>query len=158
MTDPLSLEALEVRDASPDDTHDILELMVPFVAGKHLLRRTEGEIRELTRHGFVAELGSQIVGFAAVEIYSRKLAEVQCLAVREDLQGRGLGHRLVGLCVERARELGVLEVMAISSSDNFLVSCGFQYALPEQKRVLFYPLRNRHEDEPEGNHLADDIP
>ncbi len=145
-----------VRAASPDDTDDILQLLEPFVQNRQLLRRTEGEIRELTRHGFVAEYQAQIVGFAAVEIYSRKLGEVQCLAVRNDSQGQGLGRKLVAACVERARELGVLEVMAISSSDHFLLGCGFNYSLPDQKRVLFYQLRSRYADEPEGDHLSDD--
>jgi amino-acid N-acetyltransferase len=160
LTEPFSATSvsIEIRDASPDDTEQVLELMEPFVVAKHLLRRTEGEIRELTRHGFVAEVNEQIVGFAAVEIYSRKLAEVQCLAVRGDMQGHGLGRRLVAECVDRARELGVLEVMAISSSDNFLLSCGFDYSLPDQKRVLFYPLRNRHDDEPDEDHLGNDLP
>jgi amino-acid N-acetyltransferase len=148
--------SVSIRPASPDDTDDILRLLEPFVERRHLLRRTEGEIRELTRHGFVAETADEVVGFAAVEIYSRKLAEVQCLAVREDYQGQGLGHSLVKDCVERARQLGVLEVMAISSSDRFLQSCGFDYSLPDQKRVLFYQLRPRHSDEPNVDHLVDD--
>jgi amino-acid N-acetyltransferase len=84
-----------------------------------------------------------IVGFSAVEIYSRKLSEVQCLAVHEDFHGRGIGSELVRCCVEKAREKGVLEVMAISASDNFLRNLGFQYALPDQKRALFYQLKTR---------------
>jgi amino-acid N-acetyltransferase len=84
-----------------------------------------------------------IVGFSAVEIYSRKLSEVQCLAVHEDFHGRGIGSELVRYCVEKAREKGVLEVMAISASDNFLRNLGFQYALPDQKRALFLQLKTR---------------
>jgi len=84
-----------------------------------------------------------IVGFSAVEIYSRKLSEVQCLAVHEDFHGRGIGSELVRCCVEKAREKGVLEVMAISASDNFLRNLGFQYALPDQKRALFLQLKTR---------------
>jgi len=84
-----------------------------------------------------------IIGFSAVEIYSRKLSEVQCLAVHEDFHGRGIGSELVRCCVEKAREKGVLEVMAISASDNFLRNLGFQYALPDQKRALFLQLKTR---------------
>ena len=77
------------------------------------------------------------MGFAAVEIYSRKLAEVQCLAVREGYQNQGLGKQLVDACVNRAREEQVFELLAITSSDEFLRSCGFDYSLPDQRRALF---------------------
>jgi len=40
--------------------------------------------------------------------------------------------------------LNVMEILAISSSDRFFESCGFDYALPDQKRALFFQLRPRH--------------
>ncbi len=97
----------------------------------------------LATNGFVATVDEEVVGFAAVEIYSRKLGEIQCLAVAEAYQGRGIGSKLVELCVERAREKGILEVMAISSSEHFLQKLGFDYSLPDQKRALFFQLRSR---------------
>jgi amino-acid N-acetyltransferase len=47
--------------------------------------------------------------------------------------------------VERAREKGIMEVMAISASEGFLRQLGFDYSLPEQKRALFYQLHSRDE-------------
>ncbi len=113
-----------------------------------LLSRTQAEIIELTRHGFVAILESdpdanQIVGFSAIEIYSTKIAELQCLAVLQRYQGTGVGRALVQHCVQRARDLNVMEVMAISSSEVFLKACGFDYSLPDQKKALFCQLRPR---------------
>ena len=101
-------------------------------------------------NGFVAVVMDQqgveqIVGFSAVEIYSRKLGEVQCLAVHPDYQGHGIGSDLVRACVQRAKEKSVMEVMAISASDNFLRKLGFDYALPDQKRALFCQLESRDE-------------
>ena len=81
--------------------------------------------------------------FRSVEIYSRKLSEIQCLAVADGYHGRGIGSDLVNACVERARKKGVLEVMAISASDEFLRKLGFDYSLPEQKRALFYQIGSR---------------
>ncbi len=116
-----------------------------------LLSRTEAEIIELTRHGFVAERGqdgpdAELIGFAAVEIYSPKLAELQCLAVKTPFQGTGVGRALVQNCLDRARDLNVMEVMAISSSEAFLRGCGFDFALPDQKKALFCQLRPRLHD------------
>jgi amino-acid N-acetyltransferase len=94
-------------------------------------------MEHLMKHAFIARSKRKIVGFAAVEIYSRKLAEIQCLAVHPDFQDIGIGRRLVKLCVARAKDRGILEVMAISASENLFRSCGFDYSLPYQKRALF---------------------
>ena len=132
------------RQALPNDSHAIHALLRPYVAQRLLLDRTEAELIELTRHGFVAVTDTACVGFAAIEVYSPKLAELQCLAVRHDYQRDGLGRTLVQHCVHRARDLGVMEILAISSSEHFLHSCGFDYSLPDQKKALFYQLRPRH--------------
>lgn len=95
--------------------------------------------------GFVAEFAGEVIGFSAVEIYSKKLSEIQCLTVNPVHQGKGIGGALVRHCVELARQRGVMEVMAISASEKFLHDLGFDYALPDQKRALFFQLRSREE-------------
>ena len=146
---------IEIRQALPNDSAAIHALLRPYVSRRLLLQRSEAEIIELTRHGFVAEIGKdsvvQPIGFAAVEIYSSKLAELQCLAVHHQHQNTGVGKRLVDACLERARDLNVMEVLAISSSEEFLRSCGFDFSLPDQKKALFCQLRPRMwEEEGEG--------
>lgn len=135
-----------IRQALPSDAAAIHALMRPYVAQHLLLSRSEAEIIELTRHGFYAESNGKCVGFSAVEIYSPKLAELQCLAVHHQFRRHGIGRELVRRCVDRARELGVMEVLAISSSEEFLRSCGFDYSLPDQKKALFCQLRPRRHD------------
>ena len=137
-----------VRQASPEDAEALEQLLKPFVKQRLLLARSVAELIELTRHGFVAHRQSeaaddQLIGFAAIEIYSPKLAELQCLAVDANFQGSGVGRSLVAHCVKRAKDLNVMEVLAISSSERFLQSCGFDYALPDQKKALFCQLRPR---------------
>lgn len=126
-----------LRPGRPDDAPAIHELIQPFVKKNLLLDRSEEEIRTLTPNSIAAEDGGQLIGFAAVEVYSRKLAEIQCLAVASSHQSLGVGKRLVEGCVAIAAEHQVLELMAISSSEEFLQECGFDYSLPGQKRALF---------------------
>jgi N-acetylglutamate synthase-like GNAT family acetyltransferase len=126
-----------IRSAADRDVADLALLIEPFVAERKLLPRTEEELRSLITHGFVAESSGRVVGFAALEVYSKKIAEIQCLAVAAGFQGRGLGRRLVQCCVDRARQQRVREVMAITSTEGFLKSCGFDYSLPEQRKALF---------------------
>lgn len=127
-----------------DDVVDLERFIEPFVKQGRLLPRTQDELEELTRHGFVAVHNSQIVGFAALEIYSVKLAELRSLAVSSDYQGQGIGKALVTACVNRAKQQNVFEVMAITSSDEFFQRCGFDFTLPGEKKALFLQTRETY--------------
>ena len=148
MTDQLNRaipEGYHVRPAEPCDLPAVMNLLRPFVDQRLILRRTKSEVQVLLGTGFVVLSDQDVVGFASVEVYSKKLSEIQCLAVSEPHQGRGLGGALVAHCVALAKKLGVMEVLAISSSDRFLIHQGFDYALPNQKKALFLQLRSRDE-------------
>ncbi|HVU14782.1 MAG TPA: GNAT family N-acetyltransferase [Phototrophicaceae bacterium] len=133
-----------IRSAAAADIPAIADLIKPYVDEGSLLERTYDEFEELLPNFFVAvDENGVILGCAALEIYSRKLAEVRSLAVSREAQGQGVGRKLVEACVERAREHNVLEVMAITASDAFFQSCGFDYTLPSLKRALFLQTRDR---------------
>lgn len=141
---------ITIRAARTSDIPGLIALIDPFVEGGNVLRRTYQELGELLPNFFVAVLETsqngtdgqgEIVGCAALEIYSPKLAEVRSLAVASKIQGQGIGRRLVSVCVERARIKNVLEVMAITTSDEFFMKCGFDYSLPGAKRALFVQTR-----------------
>ena len=132
-----SSQPATIRPARRGDIPGILRTIEPYVKRDILVPRGEDDLRKLLPNGFVAESRGTIVGFAALEIYSTKLGEIQCLAVAEDYQQQGLGKQLVAACVERAREEKVWELLAITSYDTFLRSCGFEYSLPDQRRALF---------------------
>lgn len=130
-----------IRNAVESDLRELEAFIKPFVDGRRLLPRTFDELRDLLANLFIAELDGRIVGCAALEIYSWKLAEIRSLAVAPETQGVGVGKRLVDACVDRAREREILEVMAITSSDGFFMSCGFDFTLPGEKKALFIQTR-----------------
>ena len=121
----------------PDELGAVQAFLEPSLDDQQLLKRTSLELELLLKHAFKAVADGRIVAFCALEIYSKKLAEIQCLAVDLDYRRRGLGGILVKRCVERAREEKVKELMAISASDEMFLTCGFDYSLPNQKRALF---------------------
>jgi N-acetylglutamate synthase-like GNAT family acetyltransferase len=131
-----------VRSVTSDDLPKIAKFIEPFVAEGKLLPRTSEELEDLLPHGFIAEAAGEIVGFAALEIYSPKMSEVRSLAVSPHLRGRGVGRQLVDHCVARARERQVLEVMAITSNEEFFKQCGFDFTLPGEKKALFLLTRD----------------
>ncbi|MBC7869382.1 MAG: GNAT family N-acetyltransferase [Chitinophagaceae bacterium] len=136
------LTHVTIRKATTADTNAIAEFITPFVEQGKLLPRTFDELQELVNNLYLAEIEGRIVGCAALEIYSWKLAEVRSLAVAPQAQGLGIGKKLVEACVQHAREENILEVMAITSSEEFFKACGFDFTLPGEKKALFYQTRD----------------
>ena len=134
-------DGIVIRAAVAADLDDLQAFITPFVNDNRLLPRTIEEMNELVSHAFIATSENRIVGCAALEIYSAKLAEIRSLAVAPIFQGKGIGRRLVDACLERARERNILEVMAVTASEDFFLNCGFDFTLPGQKKALF--LRTR---------------
>jgi N-acetylglutamate synthase-like GNAT family acetyltransferase len=130
-----------VRPARGGDIRALSALIEPVVQQRKLLPRTIDELALLLPNYFVAESGGRIVGCVALEIYSSKLAEVRSLVVEPAFQGQGVGKLLVEACIARARDEQVLEVMAVTSAEEFFQSCGFDFTLPGEKKALFLQTR-----------------
>ena len=137
-------DGFAIRPALESDVEALGLFIAPFVERGRLLPRTQDELEDLTVDGFIAESDGRIVGFAALEIYSSKLAELRSLAVVPDQQGRGIGKALVSACVERAKQRHIFEVMAITSSDEFFQRCGFDFTLPGEKKAVFLQTRGAY--------------
>lgn len=136
------LVGVTIRLATADDIEELEAFLQPFIDDGNLLPRTFVELEELLHRFFIAELNGEIVGCAALEIYSRKLAEIRSLAVSPKAQGMGVGKKLVAACVELAKENHVFEIMAISAEENFFVACGFDYTLPKLRKAYFLQTRD----------------
>jgi len=135
-------DSIIIREARPSDRESLYECISPFIEEGKLLPRTADELDTLLANCFVAEFNGRIVGCAALEVYSKKLAEVRSLAVLPEVQRMGIGKQLVLACINRARERNILEVMAITSAEHFFKSCGFDFTLPGEKKALFLQTRD----------------
>jgi len=140
MIDPPAANVIE-RAAAPADFEPLEAFIAPFVEAKRILPRTSDELEGLLPTSFVALADGQIVGFVALEIYSKKLAELRTLTVAEHWQGQGIGTRLVRAALELAHERRIFEVMTITSADEFFRRCGFDFTLPGEKKALFLQTR-----------------
>ena len=136
-------QTITIRNATAADLPALLTCIDPYIEQGKLLPRTYDELESLLPNCFVAEVDGEIVGCAALEIYSKKLAELRSLAVLPPAQGIGVGKLLVQACLDLARERQVLEVMAITSSEGFFRACGFDFTLPGEKKALFVQTRDR---------------
>lgn len=147
----MQVAAFQISPATQEDLADVSRFLQPFMDRQELLQRTSLELQLLLRHSFkaVSVIGQKdanqvvvasesLIGFCALEIYSKKLAEIQCLAVDETFRRKGVAKGLVQCCVDRAKSEKVLELMAISNSEDMFRACGFDYSLPNQKRAFFF--------------------
>ncbi|MEO8051107.1 MAG: GNAT family N-acetyltransferase [Acidobacteriota bacterium] len=98
---------------------------------------------------FVASAGGSLVGCCALQVYSKRLAEVRSLAVHPDFQDRGLASVLVERCTQRARERGVRELFAVTSQTSFFARLGFA-TFRKEKTAMFLELTP-------GNGATDDL-
>ena len=85
---------------------------------------------------FVATAGKKLVGCCALQIYSKRLAEVRTLAVHPAYQDRGIASKLVECCRLRARERGVKELFAVTSQTSFFGRLGFK-TFRREKTAMF---------------------
>lgn len=142
MTDDTSMPAsFVVRAATPEDLEALEAFIQPFVEQGRLLPRSTSELRTLSDDCYRAIVDGEIVGCAALEVYSRKLAEIRSLAVASHARRIGIGRKLVEACVEEARRQKILEVMAITSFEEFFKACGFDFTMPGEKKALFFQSR-----------------
>jgi amino-acid N-acetyltransferase len=86
---------------------------------------------------FVAEEAGELIGCCALQIYSKRMAEVRSLAVLPDFRERGVASKLVRRCTERARERGIRELFAVTSQTSFFERLGFA-TFRREKTAMFY--------------------
>ncbi len=88
---------------------------------------------------FVAQAGDELVGCCALQIYSKRIAEVRSLSVHPDFQDEGVASRLVECCIGRGREHGIRELFAVTSQTSFFGRLGFA-TFRREKTAMFFEL------------------
>lgn len=109
---------MNIRPARSLDEPAIRALLARFpetVMQEHLPRPEEF---------FVAEENG-IIACCALEVYSKRIAEIRSLAVLPEYRGRGIATQLVEACMDAARTQGIYELLAITSAVEFFEKRGF---------------------------------
>jgi amino-acid N-acetyltransferase len=122
---------VEIRPAGKGDMATIRSLIRLFP--QQLVQKNLPRVPSF----FVAYAGGTLVGCCALQIYSKRMAEVRSLAVHPDFQDRGVASRLVECCVKRARERGIRELFAVTSQTSFFERLGFA-TFRREKTAMFY--------------------
>ncbi|OQY19212.1 MAG: GNAT family N-acetyltransferase [Desulfobacteraceae bacterium 4572_35.1] len=115
-----------IRKAHIDDATAIQKLLVEYASHGLMLSRSLAEIYQAIRSFYVIEQHNKIVGIVSLQIWWLDLAEVRSLVVTDELSGQGCGRKLVQLCLDEAKELGLKRVFALTYQEEFFSRLGFK--------------------------------
>jgi len=129
------------------------ELVSSEVKDGIILNRSEDEVATNIRSYVLAKDEGKIVGYAALHIHSRRLAEIRSLIVDESYRGQNIGHELVQFTLDEAKALGVEDdVLVLTYLPGFFHKLDFKEidkeVIPEHKiwadciKCIHFPVCN----------------
>ena len=121
---------MNIRQAAVKDLPAIKQLIV-----RHPKQIIQNHIPK-AKDFFVAEQDGAIVACCALEVYSRRLAEVRSLVVDEEFQRRGIASKLIKQCLKRAKALKIYEVLSITGAVSLFERQGFKTFNNEKYALL----------------------
>jgi amino-acid N-acetyltransferase len=117
-----------VEPARLSDAEAIHALVTYWADRGDMLHRPIGEIYEAIRDFKVARIDGEVAACGSLHIMGPDLAEIRSLAVREDVQLKGLGAAIVAACIAEGRALGLERVFALTYRPGFFEKQGFRIA------------------------------
>ncbi|MFT7823354.1 MAG: N-acetyltransferase [Sulfurimonas sp.] len=144
---------IELVKAKLDDIPQMQSLVAKEVKEGVILNRSEDEVATNIRSYVLAKEGEKIVGYTALHIHSKRLAEIRSLIIDEAYRGQHIGQRIVKFTLGEARALGVEEdVLVLTYLPGFFQHLGFKEidkeVIPEHKiwadciKCIHFPVCN----------------
>ena len=144
---------IELVKAKLSDIPAMQALVVSEVKDGIILDRTEDEVATNIRSYVLAKDGEKLVGYTALHIHSRRLAEIRSLIVDEAYRGQRVGQRMVQFTLDEAKNIGVEEdVLVLTYLPQFFLKLNFKEinkeVIPEHKiwadciKCIHFPICN----------------
>jgi amino-acid N-acetyltransferase len=144
---------IELVKAKLSDISTMQSLVASEVKDGVILNRTEDEVATNIRSYVLAKDKGELVGYTALHVHSKRLAEIRSLIVDEKYRGQKVGQRMVEFTLKEAKELGIEEdVLVLTYSPLFFEKLGFteinKELIPEHKiwadciKCIHFPVCN----------------
>ena len=144
---------IELVKAKLSDIPAMQALVSSEVKDGIILNRTEDEVATNIRSYVLAKEDDKLVGYTALHVHSKRLAEIRSLIVDEAYRGQKIGQRMVEFTLNEARELGVEEdVLVLTYLPIFFQKLTFieinKEVIPEHKiwadciKCIHFPICN----------------
>jgi len=136
-----------IRPIHSEDLPDILRLMEPLMQKEILIRRNPEQIQEKKNDYSVLEFDGSIRACGALHDWGEAQGEIAAVATDPQYTDLGLGKKIVGFFIEKAKKLNMQRVFVLTTqSQDWFESLGFKEAsvdsLPEKKRSVYDQTRN----------------
>jgi len=131
-----------IRPLHSKDLPDILRLMEPFMQKGILIRRNPEQIQEKKTDYSVLEIDGSIRACGALHDWGESQGEIAAVATDPNYSDLGLGRKIVGFLIEKAKKSGLRRVFVLTTqSQDWFESLGFKESsvnnLPEKKRKIY---------------------
>ena len=137
-----------IRQARIDDVGGILALIEPLEEKGVLVRRSRELLETEIDHFTVIERDGTVIACAAIYPYEKDaMAELACVAVHPDYQGKGFGDTLLQRIEQMAMKQGIAKLFVLTTlSSQWFQERGFKkgevQSLPMARRSLYNYRRN----------------
>src|ERR1043165_5628285 len=124
----------QIRRALKKDIRSIQQLTKSSVASSELVKRTRAVIEKQIGDYYIYEIDKNPVACVALHLYpEQKKAELACLYVSPSHENQGIGRKLIQFAESKARELGVSELLTLSTQafTYFQSKGGFSEGTPD---------------------------
>ncbi len=117
-----------IRKAKITDVKEIQKLIELSARKGEMLSRSLSELYDNLRdyYVFMDEGQALIQGTCAMHICWEDLAEIRSLVVKEEVQHRGIGTKLIEACLSEAISLGIYRIFALTYRPGFFMKFGFR--------------------------------
>jgi len=144
---------IELVKANLSDIPSMQALVTSEVKDGIILNRSEDEVATNIRSYVLAKDEGKLVGYTALHIHSKRLAEIRSLIVDGAYRGQSIGKRMVEFTLEEAKTLGVEEdVLVLTYLPQFFEKLNFKEinkeVIPEHKiwadciKCIHFPVCN----------------
>lgn len=144
---------IKLFKAKISDIADMQTLVADEVEKGVILPRSEDEIANNIRSYVLAKDGDKLVGYTALHIHSKKLAEIRSLIVHVDYRGKNIGVDMVTFAINEAKDLGIEEeILSLTYVPEFFRKLGFKEinkeSIPDHKiwadciKCIHFPVCN----------------
>lgn len=144
---------IELVKAKLSDIPAMQMLVASEVKDGIILKRSEDEVATNIRSYVLAKEGEKLLGFTALHIHSKRLAEIRSLIVESVYRGQKIGQKMVEFALKEAKDLGVEEdVLVLTYLPEFFLKLDFKEidkeVIPEHKiwadciKCIHFPVCN----------------
>ena len=119
------MSTVTIRPARTPDVQAIRRLVGMYTDDGRLLAKAPVTLYEDVQEFLVAEVDGVVIGCGALHVMWEDMGEIRTLSVDPAHGGAGVGGRLLGLLVERARSIGLRRLFCLTFETAFFQAHGF---------------------------------